>query len=82
MDYHTFLHESKRLFLEEKLKEIRIKKYKIAQKYHIKNIEEFDDLFKQGKADEFKSFDDFKEYDRLEYLNNKIENYLNELMDG
>lgn len=82
IDYHTYLYESQILYLENKLKEIKIQKFKIAGKYNITSIVEFENLYKNGELEEQASLDDFKEMDRLEYLENNLQIQLAELRNG
>ena len=82
IDYHTFLHQSQRLFLEEKLKEVKSAIHDIAGKYNINSIEEFERLFKEGSIEEYTSLEDYKKLDRLEYQRDKIESYLQLIENG
>ncbi len=67
LSYNAFLRESAELFLERKLKEIRIGIFNIARKYGVSTIADFDKLYQQGKIEELASFDDYKTLDRHEY---------------
>ena len=79
LSYDLFLQESTRLFLEKKLREIKSQIYEIAGKYGISSIQAFEDLYKEGKLEEFETFNDYKTLDRLEFQKAKIEELLNEL---
>lgn len=79
IDYHTFLHQSQRLFIEEKLKEIKAQIHEITGKYNIQSIAEFDKLYQEGKIEEHTSMEDFKKLDRLEYQRDKLETYLQQV---
>jgi len=79
IDYHTFLHQSQRLFIEGKLKEIKSKIYEIAGKYNIRSIAEFDQLYRDGKVEEYTSLEDYKKLDRLEYQRDKLESFLQQI---
>ena len=79
IDYHTFLHQSQRLFIEEKLKEIKAQIHEIAGKYNIQSIVEFDKLYQEGKIEEHTSMEDYKKLDRLEYQRDKLNSYLQQM---
>ena len=79
IDYHTFLHQSQRLFIEEKLKEIKAQIHEIAGKYNIQSIAEFDKLYQEGKIEEHTSMEDYKKLDRLEYQRDKLNSYLQQM---
>ena len=79
IDYHTFLHQSQRLFIEEKLKEIKAQIHEIAGKYDIRSIVEFDKLYQEGKIEEYTSMEDYKKLDRLEYQRDKLTFYLQQM---
>ena len=79
LPYDLFLQESSRLFLERKIKKIRIDILEIAGKYGVSTISEFENLYKQGKIEESQTLDDYKRLDRLEYEKEKIEKLLQEL---
>lgn len=82
IDYHTYLHESKILYLENKIKEIKTQKFKIAGKYNITSIVDFENLYKNGKLEEHATLEDFKEMDRLEYIESNLQLQLTELRNG
>ncbi len=65
--YNSFLQISTKVFLEKQLKEIQTQIYEIAVKYNVKSIFEFEKKYKSGIFDEFDTFSDYKELDRLEY---------------
>ncbi|NIA02343.1 MAG: hypothetical protein GWP15_03090 [Nitrospirae bacterium] len=79
LPYDLFLQESSRLFLETKIKKIRIGILEIAGKYGVSTISEFENLYRQGKIEESQTLDDYKRLDRLEYEKEKIEKLLQEL---
>ncbi len=79
LPYDLFLQESSRLFLEKKIKKIRIDILEIAAKYGVSTISEFENLYRQGKIEESQTLDDYKRLDRLEYKKEKIEKLLQEL---
>jgi len=79
LPYDLFLQESSRLFLERKIKKIRIDILEIAGKYGVSTISEFENLYRQGKIEESQTLDDYKRLDRLEYEKEKIEKLLQEL---
>ena len=79
LPYDLFLQESSQLFLEKKLKKIRIDILEIAGRYGVSSISEFENLYKLGKIEESQTFDDYKRLDRLEYEKEKIEKLLQEL---
>ena len=81
IDYHTFLHQSQRLFIEEKLKEIKSKIHEIAGKYNIHSIAEFDKLYRKGEIEEYTSMEDYKKLDRLEYQRDKLESFLQRMVN-
>jgi len=82
IDYQTFKHESTRYFLERKLREVKAEIFRICGEYQINSIQEFDDLYKAGKVEEFATMDDYKELDRLEYQRDVINNLLLEIRNG
>lgn len=75
----TILDESLKAFLEKKLREIKTAIYKIAIKYNISSVKEFDDLYKKGKVEEKDTWEDFQRLDHLEFKRDEIENLLREL---
>lgn len=75
----AFLKESSRIFLERKLKEIKAGIFEIASRYGVSSIVDFENLYKEGKLDEFNSFEEYKALDRLEYQKEKIEKLLSDL---
>lgn len=79
LPYDLFLQESSQLYLEKKLKKIRIDIWEIASKYGVSSISEFENLYKQGKIEESQTFDDYKRLDRLEYEKEKIEKLLQQI---
>jgi len=79
LPYDLFLQESSQLFLEKKLKKIRIDILEIAGRYGVSSISEFENLYKQGKIEESQTFDDYKLLDRLEYKKEKIEKLLKKI---
>jgi len=79
LPYDLFLQESSQLYLEKKIKKIRIEILEIAGKYGVSTISDFENLYKQGKIDESNTFDDYKRLDRLEYEKEKIEKLLKQI---
>lgn len=57
---------SLKIFLNKELSDIEAEMFKIATKYGIKSVHEFDELLKKGKALEEDIIDDFMELDYLE----------------
>jgi len=80
LSYELFIQESARLFLGKKLKEIKSQIYEIACRYGISSIDDFEDLYKQGKIEELATFNDYKTFDRLEFQKDKIEKLLDEII--
>lgn len=66
------MRQSLRTFLERKLREIKAK-------YMISSIEEFEELYKEGKIEEKSSFEDFRRLDHLEFKKEELEKILEEL---
>ncbi len=79
LPYDVFLQESSQLFLEKKIKKIRIDILEIAGRYGVSSISEFENLYKQGKIEESQTLDDYKRLDRLEYEKEKIEQLLQQI---
>lgn len=79
IDYHTFKHESTRYFLERKLRDVTSGIFNICGKYNIRSIQQFDELYKEGKIEEHTTMEDYKQLDRLEYQRDTIKNLLAEL---
>lgn len=68
--------EGLRIFLERKLREIKSEIFRIAGKYKIKTIEEFDQLYKTGQVEEKDSWNDYQKLDHLEFKKEEIERLL------
>ncbi len=68
--------EGVKYFLEKKLREIKTEIFKIAGRYKISSIEEFDELYKKGKIEEKDSWIDFQKLDHLEFKKDEIEKFL------
>ncbi len=81
LSYDAFLNESVKVFLEKRLKDIRLQIYNIGLKYNITSVEELDNLYKEGKVEELESFSDYTELDRLEYQKDKIERLMEQLSE-
>jgi|AntRauTorcE11898_2_1112593.scaffolds.fasta_scaffold16984_3 hypothetical protein len=79
IDYHTFKHESTRYFLERKLRDVTSGIFNICGKYNIQSIQQFDELYIQGKLEEHTTMEDYKKLDRLEYQRDTLKNLLTEL---
>ena len=60
------------LKLKQKLREIDVKRFVLARKYGVNNIQEFDELIQTGKFHEEGSFEDFFEFDHLEAERDKL----------
>lgn len=61
------LKQSLLAFLEKKLRELNSENLKIHGKYEIKSVQEFEELYKQGKIEETNTYEDFQNLDHLEY---------------
>ncbi len=70
------LKEGLKYFLEKRLKEIKSEIFRIAGKYKVSSIEEFDRLYREGKIEEKDSFSDFQNLDHLEFKKDEIERLL------
>lgn len=77
----TLLNNSLKYYLEKELKDVKIKLFQIGNKYNIKTIDEFENLYKSGKISEKDTFDDYKSIDRLEFKKDKIESILRDLVN-
>ncbi|HNZ27312.1 MAG TPA: hypothetical protein PLG34_09055 [Spirochaetota bacterium] len=73
------LNDSIRYYLEKELKDLKIKLFQIGTKYNITTIDEFENLYRSGKISENNTFEDYKNFDRLEFKKEKIETILKRL---
>jgi intein-encoded DNA endonuclease-like protein len=69
----TILDESLKVFLEKKLREIKTAIFKIAVKYNVSSVKEFEDLYKKGKVEEKDTWEDLQKLDHLEFKRDEIE---------
>jgi hypothetical protein len=65
--------------LEKNLLQVNSKMLFIAGKYKIASIYEFEELYKKGLVEEKDSWEDFQEFDHLEYKRDKIKEILRSL---
>jgi hypothetical protein len=62
----TLERESLRLYVEKKLRVIESELLRLAHKYGVQNVNELDEMIKQGKYHEDEAFEDYFEFDNLE----------------
>ena len=79
MSKREILQESLIIFLEKKLKELKLQIYEISNKYGVSSIEEFDNLYKEGLIEEKVSWKDYQRLDHLEFKKEQIETILKEI---
>jgi hypothetical protein len=70
------LKESLKIYVEQKLREIKIEIYEITKKYKISKIEEFEKLYEENIIDEQNSWKDFQKMDHLEFKKSELEKLL------
>lgn len=70
------IRESLRLYLERKIRELKIEIFKIRTKYNISSIEEFDEKYKTGEIDEKDSWQEYQQLDHLEFKKEELEKTL------
>jgi len=73
------LHDSLKFFLERKLREIKTEIFKIRTRYGVSTVEEFENLYKQGKVDEKDTWQDMQKLDHLEFKKDELEKALKDL---
>ena len=73
------LHDSLKFFLERKLREIKTEIFKIRTRHGVSTVEEFENLYKQGKVDEKDTWQDMQKLDHLEFKKDELEKALKDL---
>ena len=74
------IRESLKIFLERKLRELKVEIFRIRSKYGISSVEEFEELYKRGEIEEKNTWQDLQRLDHLEFKKNEIENALKNLL--
>jgi len=73
------LRDSLKVFLERKLREIKVEVFKIRTKYGISNVEEFEERYRKGEIEEKDTWQDLQRLDHLEFKKDELEKTLREL---
>jgi len=71
--------ESLKVFLEKKLRELKVEIFKIRSKYGVSSVEEFEELYKKGEIEEKDTWQDLQRLDHLEFKKEEIEKALQNL---
>ena len=72
--------ENLKVFLERKLRELKVEIFRIRSKYGISSVEEFEELYKRGEIEEKNTWQDLQRLDHLEFKKNEIEKALKNLL--
>ena len=75
----VIIKEGLKIFLERKLREIKIEIFKITGKYKITSVKEFEELYKKGEIEEKDTWGDYQTLDHLEFKRDEIEKLLQTL---
>ena len=70
------IRESLKIFLERKLRELKVEIFRIRSKYGISSVEEFEELYKKGEIEEKDTWQDLQRLDHLEFKKEEIEKIL------
>jgi len=70
------IRESLKIFLERKLRELKVEIFRIRSKYGISSVEEFEELYKRGEIEEKNTWQDLQRLDHLEFKKEEIEKIL------
>jgi len=70
------IRESLKIFLERKLRELKVEIFRIRSKYGISSVEEFEELYKRGEIEEKDTWQDLQRLDHLEFKKEEIEKIL------
>ena len=70
------LHDSVKIFLERKLRELKTDIFKITSKYGVLSVEELEEKYKKGELEEKDSWQDFQLLDHLEFKRDEVEKIL------
>ena len=70
------LHDSVKIFLERKLRELKTDIFKVTSKYGIHSVEEFEEKYKKGELEEKDSWQDLQLLDHLEFKRDEVEKIL------
>jgi hypothetical protein len=70
------LHDSVKIFLERKLRELKTDIFKITSKYGVLSVEELEGKYKKGELEEKDSWQDFQLLDHLEFKRDEVEKIL------
>ena len=68
--------ENLKVFLERKLRELKVEIFRIRSKYGISSVEEFEELYKRGEIEEKDTWQDLQRLDHLEFEKEEIEKIL------
>ncbi len=68
-----FLRQSTIAFLDKKAREINSEILALAGKYGVHSIQEFENLYKEGKLEEAGTWEDFQKFDHLEFKRDQIQ---------
>jgi hypothetical protein len=71
--------ESLKLYLEKKLRVIESELFLLAHRYGVRDVTELDEMIKQGRFHEDEAFEDYFNFDFLEYERDKLLQLLGEL---
>ena len=73
------IHEALLLFINHKLEVTKNKLKVLQEKYKVKTVEEFDNLYKEGTIPEEGTWEDFQDFDHFEYAIDKLNTLLIDL---
>lgn len=72
--------ESLRLYLETRKRQAEADLFRLAQRYGVQTVQEFDESIRQGKLHEREAFEDFFAFDHLETERERLRAALDSLL--
>ena len=79
LSQETIIQESLKVFLEKKLREIKVEIFKIYGKYRVTSVEALEACFENGSLEEKDALDDYHKLDHLEFKRDEICRLIHEL---
>ncbi|RLD36788.1 MAG: hypothetical protein DRI83_04950, partial [Bacteroidetes bacterium] len=65
LSQQNMIKENLKVFLERKLRELKVEIFRIRSKYGISSVEEFEELYKRGEIEEKNTWQDLQRLDHL-----------------